>query len=127
MRICTLHRLSCRLLHHRRTLLLHTCLGGGEIYGVERDFNANNLCWESLRMNVSRGFCQMHFVERTNALMALTGKSAGEVYAQAVADAHQICARVHGSALCQFRNPAWGVPSPSLQYRASLNVAAKRR
>jgi hypothetical protein len=94
-------------------------LGTG-IVGIERDFNPNNLCWESDRVNKSRGFCQMFF--ETALMAADVNLTAVQQFTAAEQDAQVVCTIVHtrcmqpGDAeanfLCQFWDPAWGVLSP---------------
>ena len=115
------HRLACALLHGSAPSTVSECshrLGSGQIRGIERDFNPNNLCWEDGPINKSRGFCQMHYtaeLKLVEAEWAEKQTSLPESMAHAIARerTRKECVKVHGiNTHCLFWSPDW--PQPSL-------------
>ena len=96
-------------------------LGTG-IQGIERDFNPNNLCWESDRVNKTRGFCQLYYDQLSIALRRGGGLTPAQVFTIASNATQAMCIVAHTADmpingrprnfLCHFWDPAWGVISP---------------
>jgi hypothetical protein len=101
-------------------------LGSGDIQGIERDMNPNNLCWERGAVNKSRGFCQMYHAARVKDIReenAVAGRTITEtaIWELASIEADAVCSVVHGPNLCRYWHPSWGKPSPSVLSRAGPN------
>jgi len=103
-------------------------LGTG-IPGIERDFNPNNLCWESERLNKSRGFCQIYFEQLSIQLSRGGHLTPAQVFTMAAQATHIACQVAHiadkqpndrpMNFLCHFWDPAWGVISPLVRLHSA--------
>lgn len=97
--------------------------------GIERDFNPNNLCWKSERLNKSRGFCQIYFEQLSLQLSHGGHLTPAQVFTMAQQTTHAICLVAHPTDkqpndrardfLCHFWDPAWGVISPLVRLHSA--------
>lgn len=75
----------------------HT-LGGYQ--GCERDFNPNNLVWESGRVNKTRWFCMDLYAKLTEQ---------GKTHEEAIVQVRTNCSLLHLPHECQFKDPSWAL------------------
>jgi len=139
------HRAMCRWVKGAppagKNQCSHRLGGGGFIQGVERDFNPNNLCWESDKLNKTRTFCQLYYDQIYSEIVAvnLPGpyQPAGfvpltvqQMHQQAVLRSEAVCEKVHAVAipigatradyLCKYWNPTWGMPNIAVRSHANV-------
>ncbi|MGI0135020.1 MAG: hypothetical protein ACREBW_08710 [Candidatus Micrarchaeaceae archaeon] len=121
------HRVTCLQMHGPAPQLDDQAshrLGSGQIVGIERDINPNNLVWESEAVNKSRGACQL-------AVAAMM--RAGHTFAASIAAITPFCQWAHvpdairGTAaeanyLCHFWDPAWGQPDFRMARHSSASA-----
>jgi hypothetical protein len=85
--------------------------------GCGRDFNPNNLTWETSELNKSRYFCPLYFVAQTGihaAANALQPVGHAQNHVAAVAATDLACGIVH-AVHCKHYDPAW----PAVSNRVS--------
>lgn len=103
------HRVLCMLFRGAAPNIDDQCshrLGSGQVIGIERDINPNNLCWESDPENKSRGFCQLHFIAVYNNIVNAQNVpvpiTPQQCSAQAETTVLVACNRVHHQGQCYF-------------------------
>lgn len=88
--------------------------------GSQRDFNPNNLVWETGETNKTRAFCKLYYLEKMawyQAAFDSQENNQANAHTFAAKETQQVCSVVHQQGNCKFWDPQW--PNPSSRVTTS--------